>query len=406
MGWQDNIENVVFTIKTGDGKVFTPLWKDSEKTKEYNTSTYDFIDVQGSFVDRKKAKSSKYPLQFWFQGTDNIEQSNEFENSADDSRSWEITHPFYGTIIGQPISISRNDKAYNVTEINVDFWETIGQDYPKSNVSIVDETAKKNNEVMQSAVISYSSKDNVLSSEDITKNKDANILTNDALGSELENDDFADYQVIFAAAQKSTDRLLDDAETAIFNTQKLLFYPSTTNKSAIGKTKSYIFAFKNLVKDLITIADKLFFESQGASCISNYCNASVNYIQGDYSVRTEVEETVSNLVQIYNEYLETLDNASVSIYNTDSSWNPNVDLQNDLNNLVVFTISNLFILAFSAKQERIIYTDKDSNLILLTHKYLGLDSNDENIEKFREVNNIKLEELLNVKKGRKIKYYV
>lgn len=406
MSWLNNIENNVFSIKTGDGKIYTPLWKNSERSKEYNTTVFDFIDVAGSYVDRKKPKSSKFPLTFWFQGEDNIEQSDAFELSADDSRAWEVNHPFYGVIKGQPISISRNDRDYNVTEINVDFWESISEDYPNKNISIVDETASKNNLVLENSQISYASNENVFSSSDINKNKEANSLTNASFKNELQGDDFADYQILFSASQKANDGLLSDPSLAISSSQKLLSFPSTVLIPVKSKLKAYLNAYNSLKVTFNSIADKLFFESQAGSCISNYCNASVNYIDGDYEIRSEVEQAVSDLIEIYNDYLLILDNSSVSVYDVNNTWQPDADLQNSLYNLVMFTIGNLFNLAFQSKQERLTRTTKDTNLILLAHEYLGLDENDENIEKFRQINNIKLDELFNIKKDRVIKYYV
>lgn len=405
MSWQNNLDNIVFTIKTGDGKTFTPLWKDSEKSKEYNTTVFDFIDVDKSFVERKKPKSGKYPLTFWFQGENCIELSQDFENSADNPRAWEITHPFYGTIKGQPLSLNRNDRNYNITEISIDFWESIGEDYPNDKISIIDETAKKNNIVNENAVVSYAS-NNVFSSQDISNNKQSDNLVNSSFENKIEGDDFADYQLIYSSSKKSNDNLLSDPQSAISNSQKLLSYPSTLSIPVKQKLKGYIEAYNVLSKTLNTISDKLFFESQGGACLSNYCNASVNYLYTDYEVRSDVEEVVASLIQIYNDYLLTLDSNSISIYNIGNTFQPDVDLQTSIYNIVMFTISNLYNLAFSAKQERTIYTKKDTNLIVLTHQYLGLDSSDENIEKFRQINNIKLDELFNVKKDRLIKYYV
>ena len=31
MNWKDRLTDIEFTITTGDGKVFTPLWKNGEK---------------------------------------------------------------------------------------------------------------------------------------------------------------------------------------------------------------------------------------------------------------------------------------------------------------------------------------------------------------------------------------
>jgi len=106
MSWQDKLQNIQFSIKTGDGKEWFPLFKTGEKSKEFNTSIYDFIDVPKSLVERKQPKSSKYPLTFWFDGENHIETAEEFERSANDNRYWTITHPYYGTIKGQPLSIN------------------------------------------------------------------------------------------------------------------------------------------------------------------------------------------------------------------------------------------------------------------------------------------------------------
>ena len=74
--------------------------------------------------------------------------------------------------------------------------------------------------------------------------------------------------------------------------------------------------------------------------------------------------------------------------------------------LVSFTSKNLFLLSFDARQERLYELTEDSNLIVLTHRFLGLDADDANIESFRKINDIKNDELYRVRKGRTIKYFV
>ena len=140
--------------------------------------------------------------------------------------------------------------------------------------------------------------------------------------------------------------------------------------------------------------------------IFNLADASVNPIEGDYVLVTEIHEVAEVISEMYNEYLEILDNASVSIYDVENSWNADVTASTSLYDLVTYTLGNLFNLGLDSFQERIVTLEKDSNLILLTHKYLGLDASDENIENFRKINDIKLNELFKLKKGREIKYYV
>ena len=59
---------------------------------------------------------------------------------------------------------------------------------------------------------------------------------------------------------------------------------------------------------------------------------------------------------------------------------------------------------FGAKKEYIVVVPKDTNVILLTHRYLGLDADDKNIDTFVKTNNIHFNELFSIKKGRMIKY--
>ena len=156
----------------------------------------------------------------------------------------------------------------------------------------------------------------------------------------------------------------------------------------------------------MTVADKLRFESNAGAILANYADASVNPSESDYVVVTQIQQVAQNLSNLYADYLQILDQNTVGIYDTDNAWQPNVTAQNNLYELITYTIANLYNLGFESQQERIVYTTKETNLILLTHQYLGLDADDENIENFRQINNIKNEELFRIKKERKIIYYV
>lgn len=405
MSWINKIENVKFSIKTGDGKEFFPLWKPGEKSIEYNTSSFDFIDVEKSLVERKKPKSGKYPLTFWFQGDDNIEQAQEFEDSAKDNRYWTVTHPFYGSIKGQPLSISRNDSNYNITEITVDFWETIVFDYPKSNLSIQDNTLVKKEEVFESCAEAYSVKE-VFESKDISKLKKKIAKIGKALEVIQNDNTFADLQNKVNKALKASDSLITDSLNAISTAQDILNLPGEIVSSVKDRIGAYKSVFNSIIGVLESVPDKLFLQSMGASVISSMCNEGVNFdFENDYTTVTEVEFVSSTILEIYNTYLELVDNSSTSNYDIENGYQPDAVVQSELHDLVMFTIANLFDLAFDAQQERVVYLPKDSNLVLLTHKYMGL-ANDENMQRFRDINNIKLKELFLIKKGRKIKYYV
>jgi len=56
-------------------------------------------------------------------------------------------------------------------------------------------------------------------------------------------------------------------------------------------------------------------------------------------------------------------------------------------------------------KKEVLFLEKDSNLIVLTHRFLGLAS-DENLEIFKRINKIGLSETYRIKKGRLITYYI
>lgn len=411
MSWENKINNVKFSIKCGDGKTFYPLWKGASKETEYNGGTFDFINVKGSLVERKLPKGASIPLVFWFEGTDNIEQTDEFERSAADSRAWEVVHPLYGTIKGQPLRLARNDENFNLTEVAVDFWESIDVDYPNHNFSVQDNSLYKTQNIEVACAESFASKD-VYKSEDIVKVKEANLDNassfNNAISSNplIADDVFAKYQNQISKAAKAADNLLDDAFDAIQQGQALLALPARIETGVKVRLDAFKVAFEKSKKILITVADKLLFQANAGTIIANYANVAVNPLETDYSVITEIQDVSVTLLDMYNQYVTLLDSASVSIYDVDQTFSPDPTVLNQLQDLVLFTVTGLFQLGFDSQQERIVYLDKDSNLILLAHRYLGLDVNDENLQKFRTINNIRLNELLKVKKGRKIIYYV
>lgn len=407
MSWLDKIENNKFSIKTGDGKTYFPLWKSGAKSKEYNNSIFDFIDVSGSKVDRKKPKSGKYTLIFWFQGEDNIDISQQFENSADDSRAWEVNHPFYGVLYGQPLSLDRNDSNYNATEITVEFWESINNKYPKKGTSPQNQAKEKSESFKNESATNYAAKCNPSpTDQSIVKANLENISTRTR--SLLDNSVYSDYESLKSKALQSVDDLITSPVKAMKDVNTLILAPSEFEKS-IEQRFSLLKNIYQDAKDVLRIPsreNKSYFESSAGTVICGLCVACLNPADGDYISRNDVELIFNDLVLIYSDYLLLLDQNQVDISNVNNSFAPSHSSQLVLNSLVNETLSNLFDLAFNSKQERSVILEKNTNLILLTHKYIGLDKEDKNIEIFRQMNGIKNKSLFIVKKGRKIKYFV
>lgn len=403
MDWQERIDNITFSIQTGDGKTFFPLWKTAEVEREYNTSSFEFISVYGTLVDRKKPQSRKMPLVFWFQGADNIDQADEFETSADDPRPWKVNHPFYGLISGQPISIKRVDDSLNITEITVPFWESIDADYPVSNFTVKDNTRDKHKSVYDACSKSYVNNIS-LASIDIAKNAQSVIDMSGEMKNLQNNNTYADFQNALNSALKAVDNLLEDPLNAIQMIQNFLDLPATYEQAVEGRIASYVNIYERMKSSIKTLADKKYFEAIGGALLASMALAGVTPIFGDYVLVADISKTTFGISSIYDDYMTTLDELKVSVYDVNNSYIPDATVQTELASLINYVVANLYSMTFEAKRERIVFTDKKTNVILLVHRYLGLDDEDNNIETFVTTNNIKLNELFSIEKGREVRY--
>ena len=403
MNWEQRINNIKFSIETGDGKIYYPLYKGGELEKEYNTSSFEFISVKGTLVDRKKPKSRKLPLVFWFQGEFNINQADEFEISADDPRPWRVNHPFYGLISGQPISIKRDDSSLNVTEITVPFWESIDADYPVSNFTVKDNTRDRRDLVYSASALSAIT--NVkFASIDVAKQAQSIADMSGEMKSIQDNNTYSDFQNALNAGLKAIDNLLEEPLNAIQTIQNFLDLPATYQQAIEGRIASYENIYYRLKTSIATLADKKYFESMGASTIASMSMVAVNPIVGDYVLVSDVEKMTARIAKIHKDYVDTLGDLKVSVYDVNNTYSPDASVQSELNSMVNYTIANLYLMSFETKRERIVITDKKTNVILLVHRYLGLDDDDANIDTFVKTNNLKLNQLFSIEKGTEIRY--
>lgn len=401
MDWIDRIEDK-FSIETGDGKVYFPLQKGGESDREFNTSSFEFINVYGTLVDRKKPQGRKFVLVFYFQGADNIDKADEFEASCDDPRQWTVVHPFYGTILGQPLSIKRDDTNLNITEITVPFWESIDPDYPFSNFSKKDNTIDRHRTTMFAFAVAGAEGD--FAPADIGKTADSLEGMNAELAPLADNNTFADLQNALNSGLKAIDNIVAGPLNAIQQIQNFLDLPATYIRAIEGRVAGYE-AILNRLKDSIeTYTDKKYYEAVGGTVLSLVNVVLLAPITGDYILVEDVQLRVTQLLNLYEDYLAKLDEVSVDIYDIGNAYSPDATAQQELNAMVAYTLANLYSFSFGAKRQRIVVVGQDTNIILLTHKYLGLDASDENIDTFVKTNNIKFDELFAIKKGREIKY--
>lgn len=409
MSWIERIKNNI-SITTGDGKVFTPEYSYGERSIDYNVAEFEFPNIGGTLVKRSKHKGTRFTLDLTFQGDDCIDVARDFELSARDERPWKISHPLYDNIIVQPTSMKIDNRNLNTSKIQVDVVETIVEDAPKVLQDPKDKTTQdiliQQQTAAESFVNDVSPTPSDLNMISDTTDESYNQCV-DAIRDEKEYNRFVNmYNAAQAAILDGVDSTLDMV-TAV---QDLLTFPSTFQTALLIRLsllKSQLETLSATIENLITPNEKKIYETNAGSLIMAMVNASINPYDGsDYENKKDVLNVIDVLLTNYNLYLNDLDELQTENGGDIDSFMPDFEAMNQLSTVFSYAISQLFTISLGAQQERVVYLENDSNIISLTHRFYGLDADDVMLDKFMKNNNIGINELLQIKKGREITYYV
>lgn len=408
MSWLDRT-NTDFIITCGNGRQFKPLYLNTQKTVEYNTSEFEFPELAGTLVKRGKPKGRRYNLEIYFQGEDNIDEAESFETASNDSRPWVISHPYYGEITVQPLSLLFDNSSYNVTKITGVVVETITEDAPKGGVDPVDKIAQDNENVGETLSQSMAN-DVVLTQSDLlTLENNTYKMYTQATDTVKTSEQAEEYTNLFNTANAAIIDATSEPLAAARAVQAVINAPALFETSVLNRLNLFKRQFDTLRDTLEVATDKVkkkLFENNGGSIINGMLLAASTPISTDYVVGTEILATIDTIFEYYETYLDDIDSLQSENGGSEDSYVPDFESQSNLSALVNFTLSNLFTLVYGSKQERKIYLESDSNVIILAHRFYGLEVDDSTIYTFLNVNQIGLNEMLQIRKGREITYYV
>jgi hypothetical protein len=425
MSWLDSVQSELI-IKTGDGLEYRPLWKNScAKEIEYNIAQFDFPKVAGSKIDRGTPSATRFNLEIYFQGDDNLITARNFEVSAADNRPWKISHPIYGSILVQPVKLNFDYSGFNSTQITGTIMETLGSAGLLITVVPADKIAADKEALDDVIVESFNSemellrareltpsdiatRDLVLSTRQVTVLKGINQTLYDIGSKSVKlTEDAGTYLNRFNLATSSISQGISQAGILMQNLQAVVNFPSQMVNSLSIRVSVLQNQFESLsdnISGLFRQSDKINYEAVGATLVSSMCTNSIAL--PEYKTKSDVLEQIDNIQAMRDSFLENLDSLQTDNGGDEQSYIPNSDIITGLDDLINFTIQNLNQIALSAKQERTIILDEDSNAILLAHRFYGLLVDDSTINQFMENNKIYLNEILQIKKGRALSFYI
>lgn len=405
MSWISKITND-FRITTGDGQSYVVNWKNAGYKLSFNTTEFNFIGVNGTLVSRETVAGRKFDIEVYFQGDDNLDTAEAFRKSCQDARNWRVSHPFYGNLIVTPFDLEFDNRNYNVTTITGSLMETIDQSILVTSVDPVDKINFDKGVLDDTCAASFATNVPVLS----VKNKQL-LSSNLSLIYKITAKSIAltaDAQAYFngySTALSSIESLTASPLLVIRTIQAMINEPSLFIDSVKNRINMLVSSF-NQIRNFsgLDVVGKRAYETNGSSIISTIAQTSVT--NPDYQTRNDVLNVMTAIATIFTTYKQDLDNLQSSTGGKETSYVPDAESMYELANLINFTISNLTAIAIASKQERTIYCEQDTNLILLAHRFYGPSADDSNIIQLQQTNNIGMSELLIIPKDRKIVYYI
>lgn len=404
MSWVEEI-NTGLVIVTGDGNQYRPKWLNVTILDEYNIAEFDFPEVEGTLVTRRKARGGKYNLEVYFDGEDYLEVLKVFRTSTKDSRPWTVTHPFYGQITVQPLSLQFDLSKYNSAQVTGTIMETITQDNPQVTADPKDLILSKSQQVEFTFISSFTNSVSLSAADLIQLTSNTDSMYESAKGIAGSNEESEDYFNLYQAALSAIDDAVDEPENAITKMQAFMTAPGAFGvdvKTRIDTLANQLDTLANTVDNIVDKTGSKIYENNVGILLTAMCVAASSGT-GLLS-RLDVVYVMDIIFGYYNTYITNLDSLQSANNGNTTSYVPDHDPIFQLTDLVDFTITNLVTVALSAKQERVLYLEEDSNVVVLTHRFYGLS--DSTIDYFIKTNNIGRLELLTVRKGRRLVYYI
>ena len=411
MSWINKLKTTL-TIITGDGKQYTPNWRGAKQLIGYNVSEFNFPNVEGTFVDRREQLGIKFSLELFFQGEDHLDQMELFVDSSKDKRPWTIIHPFYNVLNVQPSGLNIDNSEYNISKITLTATQTIDKVEPVTNIipsDLIDEEFEITNSIISDQLTEPD--------KGLLKDQTDHFYYINAPQIESYEDGETFFSKLKTADEKIVN-IIDSGSEAMTSIQDILSAPSDFQQDIDGRLRMISSSFSNLADQIDTAKltvlaiknlpndFKTSFEAFGGSLITSLCRIVSMPTDNDFKTRNDINRATETVLGIYNDFIFNLDKLEIGSGGNPQDYQPSAEILIKLNNLVNFTVSNLFQIAKDAKQERTEVLTEDSDFITLAHRFYGLETDDSTIDELISNNSLGLNGILNIKKGTTITYFV
>ena len=426
--WLDKVKTD-FKITFADNRDYYPKWVNAKKKFDANYTEFVFRGLEGSLVDRRLSRGTRYELELYFDNTDinglsqdNLELSDVFYQSTKYTKDgvkcppMTISHPFYGKFIAQPLGFEFDNTEYNVTKISTTIIETISEQSiaPKQiKKETIRSLANASINILSSnynELVKIPSTTDVLAQTNVT-NSINNDFSKSALIIQSDLDKLSNLYNLTMGYIQDGQSLVNSGINTIAYIESLALLPASFAMTTANRLATLITSINNLTSlatnavNVTLNAYKYLFENIGATLLNAMNVTSVTPAPNDYVNANDVVNVIDDLVNTYNSYIITLDSLQSANGGMIGGYIPNATNLQTVTDIFLLTVNSLFDIVANSKIQYTVYLPEDSNIILVAYKYLGLQPDDSTIDAIISLNDLTLDELITLKKGRKIIYY-
>ncbi len=438
MTWQQDIDAYrLLSITTGDGVEYDFKTKFKGGSVNPLTASYNYAGKVGTKPTRNSSASPVYDLLFYVH-SDKLKAF--LISVSDPSEEWIVKHPLYGDLKGQPTSINWDGSKQGDVEFNVQFQDSIKDDTPLVLVDYRQRILAQNLEIKTITEIRFA--------ETLPSVEEINILGDFVDNLEDVYDAVLDSDIanlFYDIRQVIQDTVFDSLRFMVLMNQILntgsqlslngILYPLSTrfelmkgqnalivdldadtdSLSPDGNQSDVIAVFKELSgasnSGAISITVATPAESQNDVSGFDIIDTSNVGAEDDYRYKSQVDSTILETNQLYNDYVDSLDEIDIETQGF-VQYSPDDNLSSAAKNTILLGIQEIKEISVKAKEESIHITLKDTVPEILAFELYGIAS-EENTNEIINNNDLFGKNSIKhswrdlvIRKNTKIKYYV
>lgn len=413
MSWRDRLREAAYNSPSGIRLTFA--FVNVGKSFDKKTSSFEFPDVDGTYIQDTGHTGRRYPLRVFFSGDDHDIEAVAFEDALMERGEGKLEHPSYGVIDVLPFgTITQRDDlttASNQSVIEVTFWETIGLIYPSSQVDPASDVLTSVDEYNATAAAEFEEITDIDSAvEQATFKNSYNTLLNNA-SNNLQNiantqgDVRQQFNAIVDSISTGIDVLVSEPLTLAFQTVLMIQAPAR----ALTSIESRLAAYNDLANAIVSdngVAVQGLDSTNSNSFHTNDLYAStyitgsiISAVNNQFFTKSEALDAAEGILTLFDSVVAWRDENYQSLDEVDTG-----SAYQQLQEAVSIAAGFLVQISFNLKQEKRITLNRNRTIIDLAAELYG--SVDDQLDFLIDSNNLSGSEILELPKGREIVYYV